>query len=441
MAIILCDHCGNLCGDCDRFLHLHRKTKAHQRQVFKEEEDAIKVDLHEGCGRTKLFWLMALADSLTLKAMVEFRDGGKNASKMGLSGAHGSVSSFATCRYVKISILFFFLKNNTLPLFRFCARISSADHPVMDSLCSDKECQDLAKLACQKILSCGHFCGGIANETSCLPCLHGCGSNSGTSMNNLRQDADDMCMICFTEALSPIPSIQLDCGHVFHFQCCQKILEKRWTGPRITFGFKNCPICKHKIGHDALKPLLDPIEALYEDVKKKALMRLEYEGLSKSEAVMAKGARFHNDPSGFALERYAYYVCFKCGKAYYGGEAQCDEARGDDYNPEELVCGGCSDVSRAQMCPKHGTDYLEYKCRYCCSVAVFFCFGTTHFCNACHDDFQRVANIPKHELPQCPVGPKSMQLEGDECPLHVAHPPTGEEYALGCGICRNAHTF
>ena len=58
------------------------------------------------------------------------------------------------------------------------------------------------------------------------------------------------------------------------------------------------------------------------------------------------------------------------------------------------------------MCPKHGTDYLEYKCRYCCSVAVFFCFGTTHFCNACHDDFQRVVNIPKTELPQCPVGPK-----------------------------------
>ena len=45
-------------------------------QVFKEEEDAIKVDLHEGCGRTKLFWVMALADSQTLKAMVEFREGG-----------------------------------------------------------------------------------------------------------------------------------------------------------------------------------------------------------------------------------------------------------------------------------------------------------------------------------------------------------------------------
>lgn len=38
-------------------------------------------------------------------------------------------------------------------------------------------------------------------------------------------------------------------------------------------------------------------------------------------------------------------------------------------------------------------------------------------------------------------GPKGKQLEGTECPLHVVHPPTGEEFALGCGVCRNAHTF
>ena len=29
-AIILCNECGNLCY---RFLHLHRRTKSHQRQV------------------------------------------------------------------------------------------------------------------------------------------------------------------------------------------------------------------------------------------------------------------------------------------------------------------------------------------------------------------------------------------------------------------------
>ena len=48
------------------------------------------------------------------------------------------------------------------------------------------------------------------------------------------------------------------------------------------------------------------------------------------------------------MDRYAYYVCFKCGKAYFGGEARCDleAGGGDTFNPEELVCGGCSDVSQ-----------------------------------------------------------------------------------------------
>ncbi|XP_042905926.1 E3 ubiquitin-protein ligase MYCBP2-like [Parasteatoda tepidariorum] len=288
------------------------------------------------------------------------------------------------------------------------------------------------------MLSCGHMCGGISNEISCLPCLHRCGD-----VSSLKQDADDMCMICFTEALANAPAIQLTCGHVFHLHCCRAVLIKKWSGPRITFRFSLCPICQVPMDHNVLKDLLDPARSLFDDVKRKALMRLEYEGLHKAEAITTPGARFYNDPASFAMDRYAYYVCFKCKKAYYGGEARCDAeaGAGDDYDPTELVCGGCSDVSRAQMCPKHGTDFLEYKCRYCCSVAVFFCFGTTHFCNACHDDFQRVTNIPKTELPHCPAGPKAKQLEGEECPLHVKHPPTGEEFALGCGVCRNAHTF
>lgn len=95
-------------------------------------------------------------------------------------------------------------------------------------------------------------------------------------------------------------------------------------------------------------------------------------------------------------------IIFSC---FYVDVYRCDVEVADvEFDPAELVCGACSDVSRAQMCPKHGTDFLEYKCRYCCSVAVFFCFGTTHFCNACHDDFQRVTNIPRQELPGCPAG-------------------------------------
>ncbi|KAL1131023.1 hypothetical protein AAG570_012261 [Ranatra chinensis] len=397
-AIIQCNVCGSLCAECDRYLHLHRRTRMHHRQVCKEEEEAIKVDLHEGCGRTKLFWALLLADSSTLKALVEFREGTRSSSQP---------SGLGVCR--------------------FCGASGSSGLLSIGNVCADHDCQEHARNACCKVHQCGHLCGGIKSESVCLPCLHGC-----SGIASLKQDADDMCMVCFTEAISSAPAVQLKCGHVFHLHCCRNVLIKRWAGPRITFSFSQCPICKSPIEHPILTKELEPIRELMEDVKRKALMRLEYEGLDKGRP----------DPASYAMDRYAYYVCFKCKKAYYGGEARCDAELGSgDFDPAELVCGACSDVSRAQMCPKHGTDFLEYKCRYCCSVAVFFCFGTTHFCNACHDDFQRVTNIPKNELPACPAGPKAKQLEGDECPLHVKHPPTGEEFALGCGVCRNAHTF
>ncbi|XP_055389767.1 E3 ubiquitin-protein ligase highwire-like [Condylostylus longicornis] len=411
-AIIQCETCGSLCSDCDRFLHLSRKTRHHRRTVCKEEEEAIRVELHESCGRTKLFWLLALADSKTLKGVVEFRDGANTI----ISGPQDTVGR---CR--------------------FCGVIGNTGLLEIGNVCADSQCQELAANSCQRIKSCGHSCGGVIGEQKCLPCLqHVCHDREnqlveGSKLPKLTQDADDMCMICFVEALACAPSIQLECGHVFHYHCSKAVLEKRWNGPRISFGFSLCPICKADIEHDLLSNVLQPINNLKQDVKRKALMRLKYEGVIKDSD--------NKDLAAMAMDRYAYYVCFKCQKAYYGGEARCHAEVGDKYNPEELVCGACSDVARAQMCPKHGTDFLEYKCRYCCSVAVFFCFGTTHFCDTCHDDFQHLTNIPKNKLPQCPCGPKATQLVGDECPLHVVHPPTGEEFALGCGICRNAHTF
>ncbi|XP_046440285.1 E3 ubiquitin-protein ligase MYCBP2-like isoform X2 [Daphnia pulex] len=441
-AQIVCSDCGPLCIDCDRVLHLSRKFRSHQRQVCKEEEEAIKVDVHEGCGRVKLFWILALSDARNLKSLVEFRHGVTTAvSSVYVTAAtnesgnyHGSliggVGASSSCRYCSSAI-----SPSSASLFD--------DQTI--NVCSEPDCVEYSRNACLKTLGCGHPCGGVRGESECLPCLFRCSGSSA----NLKQDADDMCMICFTEALSAAPAIQLSCKHVFHAHCCRSVLSKKWPGPRITFSFSRCPICKAELRNEFLDDLLIPIRELFEDVKRKALMRLEYEGLHQTEAISLPGNRFFQDAEGYAMERYAYYVCFRCNKAYYGGEARCEEGLavegvgggGDSFNPSELVCGGCSDVSRAQMCPRHGADYLEYKCRYCCSVAVFFCFGTTHFCNACHEDFRHVTEMPKHALPKCPAGPRGRQLDGDECPLHLVHPPTGEEFALGCGMCRNAHTF
>ncbi|XP_060809498.1 E3 ubiquitin-protein ligase MYCBP2 [Amyelois transitella] len=413
IAVVDCKTCGPLCSECDRFLHLNRAARTHQRQVCKEEESAIRIDIHEGCGRAKLFWLLLLVDRRTLKGLAEFR--GFDADIDPLEGAASGGSGMAgTCR--------------------FCGTRATTGLLAIGNVCADQQCQEHGREACNRMLPCGHACGGVRCEPACLPCLFGCAGRT------LRQDADDMCMICFTDPLQAAPSIQLKCGHVFHLHCCKKVLANKWIGPRITFSFSQCPICKEDMDHWTLEDLLAPIKRLYDEVKRKALMRLEYEGV----AAPAGGTKkLPQDLAVYAMERYAYYVCHKCERAYFGGLARCEAETSGHWDPGELVCGGCSDIAGARTCPKHGADFLEYKCRYCCSVAVFFCFGTSHFCNACHDDFQRVTNIPKHLLPQCPAGPKGEQLPGsaDECPLHIIHPATGEEFALGCGVCRHSQGF
>lgn len=47
--------------------------------------------------------------------------------------------------------------------------------------------------------------------------------------------------------------------------------------------------------------------------------------------------------------KHFHILTFSCSQAYYGGEARCDVEMGENFNPEELVCGGCSDIAKAQV--------------------------------------------------------------------------------------------
>ena len=145
---------------------------------------------------------------------------------------------------------------------------------------------------------------------------------------------------------------------------------------------------------------------------------------------------FYQDIEAFALYMLSYYMCFKCSVPYYGGMKACEG--GNDFanfKKEELVCGKCAAVSvggGAKDCKTHGMDFIEYKCKFCCSVAQWFCWGNTHFCDPCHKkqcagDY--VSRKTKDQLPKCP-GKAT-------CPLKIEHPPNGEEYGLGCSVCRN----
>ena len=93
--------------------------------------------------------------------------------------------------------------------------------------------------------------------------------------------------------------------------------------------------------HPALLDLLGPIQALHDDVKRKSVMRLQYDG-AKVDGDSEKQAKV-------AMAKYAYYVCFKCEKPYFGGDQVCAAAAGNEYDPSELVCGACVGGAAAQV--------------------------------------------------------------------------------------------
>ena len=55
--------------------------------------------------------------------------------------------------------------------------------------------------------------------------------------------------------------------------------------------------------------------------------------------------RYFNKFEDFAMDKYAYYQCYKCKEPYFGGMAECDQMVNDgygDFKAEELVCSKCS---------------------------------------------------------------------------------------------------
>jgi hypothetical protein len=104
------------------------------------------------------------------------------------------------------------------------------------------------------------------------------------------------------------------------------------------------------------------------------MQRLAFEKLQDHPDILS---RFNGDRVAFAVHRYAYYQCFRCKQPFFGGLYECVAAGQQDaaHDPSELLCSNCNPLLQDQ-CPTHGKEYMQFKCRFCCSVSVWFCFGT-----------------------------------------------------------------
>ena len=132
----------------------------------------------------------------------------------------------------------------------------------------------------------------------------------------------------------------------------------------------------------------------------------------------------------------AFYQCHECEKPYFGGMIDCMAELGmeEQASKEDLICQTCQLKAHGAgetTCEKHGNADIDWKCMFCCSVAVWHCFGTHYFCDRCHTEYcNRGCRV---ELRDC---------GGKDCPLGIPHPPAHSDpakssFPLGCGLCRS----
>lgn len=116
---------------------------------------------------------------------------------------------------------------------------------------------------------------------------------------------------------------------MFHLECVLKKVKGRWFSPRIVFGFLNCPECKVKISArhcPILHKETTEINEIEKKVMKKALERAKFEGIDKEKRLKDPTDAYYNNLQAFAMYKLAYYQCFKCKDAYFGGKKDCINA-------------------------------------------------------------------------------------------------------------------
>lgn len=252
------------------------------------------------------------------------------------------------------------------------------------------------------------------------------------------------CAICLSPLSNGENVLELACGHQWHTKCITEQLEHAQPSfsRRLLFSGCRCAICGAFCEHEELEHLTRTTDSLREKVDELIAEQLQVdvpEVWKKHETVSSKEkAKLIEE----GRRTYAFYLCSSCREPYFGGTIECaDQDEGERIASEDRLCSSCSSQSQTHcVSPLGHRASLVWKCRYCCAVSNFVCYGTVHFCQDCHDrNTQRYRNTsakpPPLEAIPCPGGEKCQHPKPDGQTHHDNGPGPNCEQVYQCVSC------
>eukprot|EP00475_Leptophrys_vorax_P003598 TRINITY_DN12116_c0_g1_i1.p1 TRINITY_DN12116_c0_g1~~TRINITY_DN12116_c0_g1_i1.p1 ORF type:complete len:305 (-),score=60.09 TRINITY_DN12116_c0_g1_i1:43-957(-) len=242
----------------------------------------------------------------------------------------------------------------------------------------------------------------------------------GSAMFRTAEDLKKQdCALCLDSGCD----LELRCSHVFHRDCIANQLTAGWTGPRISFNFMRCAVCRSSIAlqkHDVDKLNVPALDAIKNKI-------VEHVTLAKTIRKLAEAALAENkEVEASDVSRMVFYPCFKCKTPYYAGQLDC--AAEMNLQAENLLCKRCmTEYERSQEpgkpggpCSVHGYKFALFKCGFCCNPATWQCGSREFYCAACHDG----------------IGTK-LPCAGPDCYIKIPHSEGGGGVlVLECGACQ-----
>lgn len=228
------------------------------------------------------------------------------------------------------------------------------------------------------------------------------------------------CAICLEEG----SVLQLGCAHTYCAECLEGQLSARWPGPRVTFQYLHCALCRAPLAHPHIEATVKEHGKLRECAISCAVKKFcEDNSVDPGD----------DDVEARAEAEMAVYMCDDCKEPYCAGRVDCAAAFAEAEVAEPARrCQACewnaSASSNDRRCLRHGHRFAMFKCDSCCAVATWNCYSN-HYCERCHN----MASVPK-DFP-CP-GP-------DLCPLGMPHPRNlpavhghnVASFVIGCTAC------